>query len=595
MDENNITQEELLQIANNYVEQQQLQECFDFLSDKTEQFEKNVELLKLYGLCCVNLQKDDLAIETFEKVVAISIDDATSWFYLGAQYDKKGMLPEAQEAYEKVIELRDEFLDAHKNLAIVLIKSNDFEKAKEHAERALELAKEEDYQVYYILSTIAMRENNFNLVIEYTEKALKLNPTHIQLINNLGSAYLGLFDFKKAETYYKKAYEIDAEHPVTNYNLGMLKQLMQKDKEAFPFLEKAYKADSSLCNLTAVAESAMKNKKWQDAIKYYTILTGLEPQKIAYHRNLANALIAEKDYESAINSLSIVQAAEPANMELVEQLVDLYLLTNEYKKLKILLYKVSKRGKISVNLYYTYAIVCAKTGEIDEAISLFKKVCLLSPKDPVPHKDLGVIYLAQKLFDYARIEFKTAYELAPDNPIMTFEYATFLYQIHEYNAALPLYEKALKLESGNLNINLYAGLNYLQLNELDKALKLLTKVYKKMPNDSVVAFTLARIYYLKKNFEAAKQFLIGLSSFNNDLEIYNLFALIHVELKEFEEATAIYKKINELSPGTPNILMQLAKCEIELNHIDDALKYLDQYLEVVPDSEEANELIRKIS
>ena len=587
--------ENIAQTANQYIEQDSFEDCYNYLNDKKAQFGNNIELLKILGLCCINLKKNDEAIELFEKVTSIDAQDATSWYYLGSVYDIKGMLPEAQEAYEKVIELRDEYLDAYKNLAIVLIKNSDFDYAQKIALHALELSDKQDYQIYYILSTIALRKGDFQDVINYIETALQYNPNHIQMLNNIGSAYLALFDFQNAQKYYQRAYELKPDVSITNFNLGMMYHLMQKTEESYSYLKRSYELDSGIANLTALANAAMNVKKWEEAAEYYKKLVKLQPTNLEHHKNLALALAEGGDYENAIKALDVVYAADVNNMEVVQKLIDLYMLSGEFTKLKMVLAQVIKRGKISVSIYYTYAIALVKTGDIDGAINIFKKVCMLAPQDPIPHKDLGVIYLAQKLFDYARIEFKTAYDLAPDNPMIIFEYATFLYQIHEYSEAEQYYQKVEKLIPDDINVNLYSGLNYLQLNKPDEALERLIKVYKEKPDNSVAAFSIARIYYQQKKFDAAKQILIGLTSFNNDLEIYNLFALINVELKEYDDAVMIYKKILELSPNTPNILMQLAKCEIELGHKDEALKYLNEYLEVIPDSEEANELIWKIS
>ena len=41
--------------------------------------------------------------------------------------------------------------------------------------------------------------------------------------------------------------------------------------------------------------------------------------------------------------------------------------------------------------------------------------------------------------------------------------------------------------------------------------------------------------------------------------------------------------------------MNIAKCEIAQGNKDSALEYLNKYLEFVPESEEANELIWQIS
>ena len=82
----------------------------------------------------------------FEKVVAVSDDDATSWFYLGMIYEDLNDIEKAQKAYEKVLVLREDYKDAYKNLAIVHLKLKNQDTAIEFALKALNYD-EEDYQI----------------------------------------------------------------------------------------------------------------------------------------------------------------------------------------------------------------------------------------------------------------------------------------------------------------------------------------------------------------------------------------------------------------------------------------------------------------
>ena len=581
--------------ANSYIEKKEFDFCIELLEKEIELVKKNVELLKLYGLALINIENEDKALEIFEKVTQLDTNDATSWFYLASLYDTKNMLLESQYAYEKVIELREEYVDAHKNLAVVLIKLSEFEKANTHALKALELSSKDDYQIYYILATAAMNNLDYKLVINYLEEALKYNPTHVQILNNLGSAYLAINKKRQALSCYEKAYEIDSEYAMTNYNFGCYYQIQKKFEESFNYFEKAYTLEPTKNNMHALAVAAMHAKKWHQAIQLYTTLLALDPSNISYHESLAIALIELEDYSAAINSLKILHNATPNDMSIIEKLVDAYLITNQYDRLKSFLAKILKRGKVSTDFYYTYAIVCAKTGDYDTAVSIYKKVIQLEPSNYAAHKDLGVIYLMQKLFDWAEDEFKTAYNLAPGHHGMPFELATFYYQIHKYQEAEPYYEEALRLLPRDMTTVLFAGLNYFQLNKIDLAKKYLEKVYKKVQDDPVLCFTLARIYFAEKKYENARQILYSLNSFNKDAEIINLLAQIHFELAEYENARDIYKSLFAQNEDSLNLILNIAKCEIKLNNKDSALEYLNKYLEIFPDSEEVNDLIWQIS
>jgi len=596
--DNDTNTEEALNQVNGLLAEQKFAEAVELLKNALKAAPDNIELTRLLGLNYINLEDYNNAIETLEKAVKLNTEDAVSWFYLATMYDAKNMLAEAEDAYLEVIKLRENYVDAHKNISVVYIKNSLLDKAKYHAQKALELSEEsdnEDYQIYYILSTIAMQESNYPEVVEYLMKGTEIAPNHIQMINNIGSAYLAMSNIEKALEYYQKASAIDPENPLTNYNLGSLYQITGNHEKAFEYFEMTYKKESTTNNLAILGIAAMSAHKWKEAVDIYTALVNLQPDKQNFQHNLAAAYVEVGELAKAIHILNALYMLNPTNIVIIEKLTDLYLLTNQTEKVKEFLSGVIKRGKVSTEIYYSYAIICAKTRDIDVAVSIFKKVIQLDPKNPNPHKDLGVIYLGQKLFDYAKEEFHAAYELASDDPNMVFELATFYYQIHDYREAEKYYQKALAMQPDNIYSRVYAGLNYLNLNQLDKAKELLEDVYPLVSADPVVSFNLARIYYIEKNYQAAKQILYGLDAFNDNYEMANLLGLILMETGDYAQAADVFKNLLEQNEGNTNLLMNLARAKIALEDRDSALIYLNKLVEIFPDSEEAHELIREIS
>ena len=67
------------------------------------------------------------------------------------------------------------------------------------------------------------------------------------------------------------------------------------------------------------------------------------------------------------------------------------------------------------------ALLAIEIAGTDTAERIFKKVIGMNPDNALAHKDLGVIYLNKRLFDYTKDEFKTALNLAPDNYDIVFE------------------------------------------------------------------------------------------------------------------------------------------------------------------------------
>ena len=143
----------------------------------------NIELLKLAGLTFVNLEEWKSAQNSFESVVKYEPEDATSWFYLGICYDKLGDFISSKNAYIKVIELRKDYVDAYKNLCVILMRLNLSEEALKYAFKATIIAPEE-YIFDFVVGTAYMKIKEFSKSITPFETALKKSPNNLGIINH---------------------------------------------------------------------------------------------------------------------------------------------------------------------------------------------------------------------------------------------------------------------------------------------------------------------------------------------------------------------------------------------------------------------------
>ena len=158
-----------LNIANSLIGEKKFSEAIEVL--KKYEKENNPEVLKLIGLCYLNLEKFPEAKSAFETVVKYLPEDATSWYYLAICYDNSDELVQAKFAYNKVISLRDKYVDAYKNLGVIYLKLREEENAFNLAKKGIEVAPD-DYIFYYLAGSALLSMKDFKQSIEYLEKAL---------------------------------------------------------------------------------------------------------------------------------------------------------------------------------------------------------------------------------------------------------------------------------------------------------------------------------------------------------------------------------------------------------------------------------------
>lgn len=252
-------------------------------------------------------------------------------------------------------------------------------------------------------------------------------------------------------------------------------------------------------------------------------------------------------------------------------------------------------GNVSFDIYYEFAHICLLTRDTDKAEKILKKVIELKPDCATAHKDLGVIYLSKRLFDYAQDEFEQALKIAPEEFSVVFEYANYLHATTDFKGADKYYAQALGMKPEDGEVLAFSALNKMLMGDLEPALVQITKAIEKSVQSGFLLFIAGNIRYLMKNYEDAKMFLIKSLELEDNNDTKNLLALCYFELENYEQANNIFKKLYEKNPNNLNLLLNIAKCYEKLGDKDEALKALDKAVDVFPECEEAHEMIRALS
>lgn len=579
---------------NELVGSKQFQEARNLIDEALKTNPDDRELLKLAGLTYVNLELWNDAKKHFESVVKFESEDATSWFYLAKCYEKLGDFVSAKNSYIKVIELRAEYLEAYKSLCVVFMRLNEPIEAINYAQRA-KAYDNEDFIYDFIIGTAYMKNKEFDKALEPLNEALRKDPRNLGTLNSMGTCYMATGNTAKAILTYEKALEINPKAPMAYYNIGSAYQIQQNHKKAVEYLKKAVDIDEDESFLAALAMSEVKLEDYQNALKHYKQLALLCPSKENYKYNMVTCYEALGDYSTAIKLLEGMVYVNPKYTLPAQKLAGLYIKTNQLVKAKEIYDNILLKDKVTAEIMHQYAILSSSLCDSDTAERMLKKVIKMNPDIAKAHKDLGIIYLNKRLFDYAEDEFQTALKLAPNDFEILFEYGNYLYSISKNIEADRYYGEALEVDPNNVLALTFMGLNKLILNKLDEAYDYIMKAVKIEPNHEYVQFCVGRILYARGEYDDAKRYLIRAVEQNPDIETQNTLALTYYQLGEYESALNIFKNIDTKRPQNISVLMEIARCYEALNDNDSALASLEKVVSIFPDYEEAHEMIRKLS
>lgn len=585
---------ENLDKINELIKEKNFEEAKKELTNIIQNDEKNIEALKMLGLCHINLGEFKEGQGVFETVVKYK-DDATSWFYLANCYDNQNDFLHAISAYEEVLRMRSSYVDAYKNLAVVYVKNKEPQKAVDTVKKAIEFAGDKDYTIYYIAGTACMAMKKFEEAVDFLEKAIALNPKHAQLYNNLGTCYVTVGTLDKAYENFLKASELEPQNSITYFNIGSVLQLQNKHKEACEFFKKAYTLEPQDNYLVALALSEVKSEQMEEAIKHYKLLVAHHPEKHNFQYNLACCYDAVGQHANAIGILSHLVLLNPKSVSMARKLAGIYTKIGQFMGAKELYEKILLQGNVSFEIYYEFAHICVKTGDMDKAEKILKKVVELNPDFAPAHKDLGVLYLDKKLFDYAEDEFNTALKAAPDDFDVLFEYANYLHATTDFAKADEYYQKALEKNPHDIDALGFSALNKIHLKDFDKAYEQIEHVLKHVTNNGFMYYIAGKIKYLQEQYEDAKMFLIKSYELEKTHDSENLLGLCYYELGDYAQANNIFLSMLKENPMNVNLLLSSARCYEKLKDKDSALAALDKVVEAFPECEEAQEMIREIS
>ncbi len=180
------------------------------------------------------------------------------------------------------------------------LRQNELETAQNHLEAAI-TAFPDMTGVHRPLGSVYLKQQYFEKAVEQLQKALE-EQTSVDILNNLGVAYMGLHEYDRAETYFKLAVQQQPEIAGCYKNLALLYQQINRTNEVSGSFEKYFslnpKDTAQIKNYVAYLTAAGRTG---DAIDFLERLNGADP--LIVYRLLAKTAAQNADAERAVRAL----------------------------------------------------------------------------------------------------------------------------------------------------------------------------------------------------------------------------------------------------------------------------------------------------
>ncbi len=190
--------------------------------------------LKIVGLNYALLNDYASAIHWLEKAVELDPKNHEAWYFLGRAYYTRGLLPEAESAFEKVLQLNPNDAKAENNIGLILESEARPTEAIEAYKQAIvwqQKTAHSSEQPYLNLGSILLHQERNEEAVPALEQAVKRAPGNPFCRLKLGTAYLRLSRLENARSELQEAARLDPENAAVHFQLGKLyKQMHAMDR-----------------------------------------------------------------------------------------------------------------------------------------------------------------------------------------------------------------------------------------------------------------------------------------------------------------------------------------------------------------------------
>jgi tetratricopeptide (TPR) repeat protein len=417
-----------MRLANEYLAQKRWKEGAHIIESILKEKE-DLNLLKKVLDAYEHLHYYNKAIATLKKILINSPEDLDLRLRLAELLEKKGRLKEAVEQYTIILPqlTRNEKIVYMKNIGYLLFQASQKNKALQWylkaakydrkdpnlyynigsiyddlgkpklAEKYLRLAlelKKDDIEGRLRLGQSLFNKNKLTEAKKYVKEILKRKPNHLEALILLANIVEKEGDKEALRNIYKQILSHDPKNKIILFNLGVLETEQGNLKKGLHYFERLVIIDPKDTQAREALFDIYQRQKRNDlAFNQAIQLIKFFPKKIAYYSYIFNHLTALDELEQLAHYMIKGVKENPKSFELRQYLILVYL---KLKKNELAVKEIKEALKLkpnNTNLLHQLAKINEGTGNLDQALQVYKKILAISPDD----EKAGKAYLRLRL------------------------------------------------------------------------------------------------------------------------------------------------------------------------------------------------------
>ncbi|MEK7867248.1 MAG: tetratricopeptide repeat protein [Planctomycetota bacterium] len=259
----------------------------------------NGDLHKLLGDTLDAMGKGEESLAAYQRALSLDNENADFLNSLGNAYFRLGKHEEARQAYRKALTLNPSFDWPHHNLSLIHLERGDNEPAVREARMALE-ANPHYVSARNTLAVALLRLRRFDECERECLRILEEEDDDAAYVN-LANVYDEKGEDTKAEESYKKAIELNPDHPANYQEYGIFLSRRGRHREAQKAFSRALRLEPKSASVRSyMGIDLLDQGKVTSALKLLEKAVKLDPMlSVAWH-NLGLAHLRAKQHEHAL-------------------------------------------------------------------------------------------------------------------------------------------------------------------------------------------------------------------------------------------------------------------------------------------------------
>jgi tetratricopeptide (TPR) repeat protein len=418
-----------------------------------------------------------------------------------------------------------------------------------------------DLRALVLMGAVLDTEQRYNDADVYYQRALKIAPGSVQLLNNAANHYLASGDRIRARELYLKTLALDPRHSNANLQLARLSVEDKRGRAALGYL--SHLGDNDGGNpvvLELRARALSLSGQCSDATEVVKQLEGQPAGDWRIHFSAGAVYAGCKFYDQAEASFSRALDADPRNFDIL----------------------------------YNLGLAALNAGHFDRAASVFETALNERPEEVDCLYQLSHAYVRQGRKVDAAALLARAGKLAPGRADILLLLAQVSAQLEFYQDAAATYDRYLRLKPGDDVARRERGFARANDGQFKNALPDLASYVQKHPRDAVGFYELATA-------EAYVDRSKALQSLNHALAldaglVPARYTRAELNIEEGRPAASVddFRILLDKEPSNYHFLVGLGQAYLALDRANEAAPVLKRALDVAPTASSALAVYLKV-